>query len=99
MKHLEEQPIQDTETLEHTENRLVELKDLFSERMRGKTGLLFFQQMGGFVDELREELDEDTLKNTQLWHVVGGSNMKDLSSLPYFDVPGDKIEKFIRGVN
>lgn len=88
------------ELIEEEKRKLIEIKKILNNKMRGQSGFEFFKKWANFSKELEEEFGKDTLIKTQLYHIMTGSGPRDekpLSNLPYFDVGEGKIEEFIRG--
>jgi len=90
-------PVEHSFEADNYEAKLNELKEIYSKRINSESGESYYEQMNEFVNELREEYGDDTLIKTRLYHVLTFSGLNTALPIVYFDVPGGKIESFIRG--
>ena len=79
---------------QNEKDRFTEIKEILAIK-RAKDPLGAHQKTADFSAVLIQELSDSVVRGTRLFHLLASSTLEEGVSLP-FDVPGGRIEKFIR---
>ncbi len=85
---LEQEPYSEDATI-------LELRDIIKSKCRDEDDFATMEKIANFAQTLDKKYGRSSVQRFKLFHVLSSSTIDNERS-PYFDIPGDSIENFIR---